>query len=192
MKKVVLKENKIIIKSENNIETLSSYFVRLNSGIANIKNSEINANNFPTKMFNINESLYLNDLESIKSVINYLKSVSNEDINCIDVYSSAIINKEIKEYFISNNINFNKEKEIFNGFDKFIEKYNYSCKDIYKLIKRNLVEYLFNKYKEEFSNVDIEEENRIKSIIECLSFEILYKLNNESTSTYIDIKFIES
>ena len=201
MNNILIEDEKIRLSSSDFNEELTVNFMILNDEIVSVDKNNLCKIVSTTNCFNLHELLIAEDCKQIEDIFRRLvKSFKGEKVSInikTPIFVSDNINKIIESIKSIDNvesISIVEGKELIRGYKKIINKYKkipHFQANLYKLAKKQVVNYLLVKNQSKFNNLYTGEKNRISLILKKQFYSILNCIANGKSTYKLDIPIIK-
>ena len=201
MNNILIENEKIRLSSSDFNEELTVNFMILNDEIVSVDKNNLCKIVSTTNCFNLHELLIAEDCKQIEDIFRRLvKSFKGEKVSInikTPIFVSDNINKIIESIKSIDNvesISIVEGKELIRGYKKIINKYKkipHFQANLYKLAKKQVVNYLLVKNQSKFNNLYTGEKSRISLILKKQFYSILNCIANGKSTYKLDIPVIK-
>lgn len=199
MNNILIEYEKTILSVSDFSEELTVNFMVLNDEIVSIDKEDLSKIVSTNKCVNLHELLIAEDSYQVEDMFRRLVELFDGERVSIKIKTPVSINDNINKIIenirsIDNveSISIAEGKELIRGYKKTINKYKNIPKfqaDLYKLVKKQVVEYLLIKNK--FNNLYMGEKNRISLILKKQLYSILNSISYGNNIYKLEIPIIK-
>lgn len=201
MNNILIEDEKTILSVSDLSEELTVNFMVLNDCIANVDKESLCKIVSTTNCVNLHELLIVEDFHQAEDIFRRLVELFKGEKVSINIKTPVSINDNINKIIenirsIDNvvSISIVEGKELIRGYKKTINKYKNIPEfqaNLYKLVKKQVVEYLLIKNKNKFNNLYMGEKNRISLILKKQLYSILNSIADGNDIYKLDIPIIK-
>lgn len=201
MNNILIENEKTILSISGLKEKLTVNFMVLNNDIINVDKESLFKIVSTTNCFNLHELLIAEDFHQAEDIFRRLVELFKGEKVSINIKTPFSINDSINKIIenissIDNvkSISIVEGKELIRGYKKTINKYKkipeFQAK-LYKLVKKQVVEYLLIENRNKFNNLYMGEKNRISLILKKQLYSILNSIADGNNIYKLDIPIIK-
>lgn len=201
MNNILIEDEKIILSASDFNKELMVNFMVLNDEIVSVDKYDLCKIVSTSNCFNLHELLIAEDFHQVEDIFSRLVKLFKGEKVSINVKTPIFVNDNINKIIenirsIDNveNISIIEEKELIKNYRKVIKKYKKIPKfqaNLYKLAKKQVVDYLLIKNQSKFYNLYMGEKNRISLILKKQLYSIFNSFANGNTIYKLDIPIIK-
>lgn len=201
MNNILIEDEKIILSASDFNKELTVNFMVLNDEIVSVDKYDLCKIVSTTNCFNLHELLIAEDFHQVEVIFSRLVKLFKGEKVSINIKTPVFLNDNINK-IIENmkgivnveKISIVEGKELIRGYKKDINKYKKIPQfqaNLYKLAKKQVVNYLLVKNQSKFNNLYIGEKNRISLILKKQFYSILNYIANGKSTYKLDIPVIK-
>ena len=201
MNNILIEDEKIILSASYFNKELMVNFMVLNDEIVSIDKYDLCKIVSTKNCFNLHELLIAEDCHQIEDIFSRLVKLLKGQKVSINIKTPIFVNDNINKIIenirsIDNveNISIIEGKELIENYRRVIKKYKKIPKfqaNLYRLVKKQVVDYLLIKNQSRFYDLYMGEKNRISLILKKQLYSIINSIANGNNIYKLDIPIIK-